>query len=1286
MWLTFFYGMKEVTDMNRESFEPTVKCELTITTSARNGIEKIVPSERAFFAMQKSFVVHIEKRPESYHGSQSFTFFFDPEANNKLSDRLEGRVAVMECVVKNDGFLATGFHVRGKREPAATNRRLKATVTFKVGSSKGLALPIDFATLLRELPIAEERSEYVKKRIGGWEGYLGIMEKNADVEDLHGHVRSITLSEDFKLASIKIEGISAKAWRSLPGFSAKFQNASFDLGNILTTNQKKGLIDIELKPPAIQQARKTGFLGKDFESMIFSNFAELSQVRRLRKGFKDLQDGLAANGNLEKILFEERPVVQITKGRKPLEFAASLNEFQQEAVTGAMSSSDVYVVQGPPGTGKTTVISEICNQAVKAGMRTLIASQANLAVDNALGRLLHNPDIRILRYGRTESIEEEGRKYIEENVAEHWRQQTLLTMEEELRQHSILEESLRKQMFDLQEKDTDLRTEREKLNEKQQVWNEQKRKHQELERVIKERERERQHVQLEIDKVTGMMRAADQQYVKLQDEIGRIEEQLSQLPKDNRTVQEVESERSHLEKRIHLLKTTRSVAAITEQIRKLQTSIEQTKERLTFLEQVIERIAIIHKLNDLKDLMDSADFVPTSSLEKKMTQLIRQIDRIQEVGGEDSFSAWSDTNVRVNKAITMVTNTLKDHHFHNRIQIPKGFRNRHSLQSIQETVSRVGRYIMQPDVQKILSTTTFSVEAYDCLENLTKAVDLLHDRKNFITAFLIEAKGTTTLFEDIKQTVRDMFLEEYKTLEITQQKDQLQLNEVSSQLSEIQQFNNQIDTPEAIDSLLADSESGLAALTKTLETLNHAKKIQHTTEQELVDVQKKMDNLLIERVEYKAKEANLELQYNEMEVTIHTEKEQMKLLAKTLEENPADRLTVIATEQQQVAEQIEQVEKKSKHVPMIQSLQQTWYKMLTEASSYDLDEIRKMYVKHANVIGTTCVASARKEFAEDYPMFDLVIIDEVSKATPPELLLPMLKGKKIVLVGDHHQLPPLVGQETMEEFLEEMPDDDQKREMEKLLKESLFERLFRTLPKQNKTMLGIQYRMHKDIMNTITPFYNENGYELTCGLPNSDIDRAHHLSSSLITKNSHLLWLDQPNVPAYYEAQLKGGTSRYNESELNSIRTLLKELDEATASAIRSGELPPNSKKQIGVISFYGEQVKRINQLVYDDVSTEHLTFRTGSVDKFQGMEMDVIIVSFVRNHGNKSGDIGFAKDYRRLNVALSRARELLIVVGSSEMFMNNPKSKETRTMYAQLYKTIKSQNGIRSLAEPIGQ
>ncbi|REB10138.1 hypothetical protein DVB69_04860 [Sporosarcina sp. BI001-red] len=1268
--------------MNRHTFEETVKCELTMTTSARNGIEKITKDEHAFFAMQKSFYVHIEKRPENQQGSQAFSFFFDPEENVKLKDLLDGRVPVLECIVKNDGFLATGFHVRGKREPVATNRRLRATMKFKLGKSSGISLPIDFATLLRELPIAEERSEYVKKRIGGWEGYLRIMEKNADVEDIHARVKSVSLSEDFRQASIRIEGLPGKAWRTLIGFSAKFASMTYDLGNVINADKKTNRIDVELKNNAIQSARKTGLLGKDFESIVFSNFAELSQVRRLRRGFKDLQDGLAANANLEKVLFEERPVVKITNRREPLEFETSLNEFQQEAVNGAMNANDLYVIQGPPGTGKTTVISEICNQAVKAGLRTLVASQANLAVDNALGRLLNNQDIRILRYGRTESIEEEGRKFIEENVAEHWRTQTLEAMETQLKQHSQLESTLLTEEEALQQKSTVLLEQRSKLLEQQKQWTEDNEKLRTIEQEMKEVQLKKQELQLAVEKNITEKKSSEHKLEETIHEIKRLENLLTGISTANRS--ELESERTQLKERIELLKTSQSLAEMVAQVDKLQTSIDDAIARSESYQSALTKLTTIGKLNDLKDLLDQVEFVPPPELDHKMTELIRQIDRIQEVGGEESFTAWSDTVARVDKAIITLTKILEEHQFHNRIRIPKGFRNRHSLQSIQETVSRVGRYLVQPSVKKTLSTTSFSVESYDCLENLTKAVGLLHDRKNFISAFLLEAQSTTSLFEDIKKKITDVFNENLSTLTAKQKGLQSQFDQVNGQLSEVQHLSEETSSPEVIAKVLSELEVSHESISKTIQEILETENTLKVTEKNLENAHEQRETIE-DSIQSSSNQASEQSERMNVLDSMLTEKLMLEeTLTQSLLNDPAPLLTEIAQAEKELEQQLEIVTKQLANVPAIQSVQKTWHQMLTDASPYDLDEIRKLYVKHANVIGTTCVASARKEFVEEYPVFDLVIIDEVSKATPPELLLPMLKGKKIILVGDHHQLPPLVGQETMEEFLEEMPDDEQKKDMERLLKESLFERLFRTLPKQNKTMLGIQYRMHERIMKSITPFYNENGYELICGLPDSDAARAHHLETNLIRSDDHLLWIDQPNTPDFYEAKPKGGTSRYNESELSTIRNMIQDLDQATEKAIEQGKLPVNTKKQVGVISFYGEQVKRINQLIQEELRTDHLTFRTGSVDKFQGMEMDIIIVSFVRNHGEASGEIGFAKDYRRLNVALSRAKELLIIVGSSSMFINKPKSKTTRGMYQKLYDEISSQSGIRTLNESV--
>jgi len=175
-----------------------------------------------------------------------------------------------------------------------------------------------------------------------------------------------------------------------------------------------------------------------------------------------------------------------------------------------------------------------------------------------------------------------------------------------------------------------------------------------------------------------------------------------------------------------------------------------------------------------------------------------------------------------------------------------------------------------------------------------------------------------------------------------------------------------------------------------------------------------------------------------------------------------------------------------------------------------------------------------------------------------------------------------------------------------------------------------------------------------------------------------------PNEPAFFEERMKGGKSLYNSAELTKIGAMLTELNEAAKEAKQAGRMNPDEKKSIGVISFYGEQVKRLDRMIQQELSLPHLTIRTGTVDRFQGMEMDVILLSMVRNHDNKQDDIGFAKDYRRLNVALSRARELLVLIGSAKMFTERARQRDTRQMYTHVLEAAKKQNGLRMLKEVI--
>lgn len=1255
----------------------TMRCNLIMTNKARGGIQEWATDEHAFFNMQAFFDVHIEKRPVNAHGNIPLSLYFDNVKNDTLVEKLEGRVGVMECVLQNDGLLATAFHVRSAKVPVKTNRRLSVSLNFVTARNNGAGLPIQLHTQIRELPVAEERSEYVKKRISSWEGYLKIQERNADIADITTAYSKLVFNEDFSRMTLVGINVNGNEWNKLKGLSVSLKGFQNDIGDVLKVDRSKKTIEIELKPRFREMARKNQWHPK-FKEATFSNFATLSQIRRLRKGFEDLQNGLAANANLENILFENRPTIRIANKKKELEFHNQLNEFQQEAVVGAMSAEDLYVIQGPPGTGKTTVISEICQQNAKAGLRTLVASQSNLAVDNALSRLLSNKDIRILRFGRTESIEEEGKKFIEENVGQYWKEQTLSALLQEIDTQPTKEGQLNEKLSDCKEQVEILQ---------QEVV------------VLEKKIKRKQEAQVEFFERGKQIKELKKRLVLLRNEREKLEEEYSYLKKtSNELLKEIDKMEQFIE-------SNAKYEELIASIESLEVEIEQTKKKVLYRQAVVEsrtvealleetrhvyqtvqvkighlegfltEIKTINKFDLLKEQMHQYEIISSSTLERQIAELESLIEMIK------SFADWEELNKRLLPAIGYIEGLLT--------------KNNISLESVKNHVSSSGvvfdtSYSVKEIHQFIDSMKRLLTSGTVTVEKLEVYLEGLNVRKKFVweqgktlqKAKADSAKKFQTIKIELLEQVRKNILTIKQISDELQSKGTVQSEELLQVQEKVALLHSQIGSTENIPDLqsmqvqLQEKESTCSNLRKTEETLTRYTAQLQQKNNELAVLTKQIDvnSDSLQETEQEIKQVNSEGLEQER---------QWKALEELLKQNPENEREKVLIDIAVLEKNIVEIQQEIERLPITQALQNEWCAMLQEANDHDLDEIRKLYVRHSNVIGTTCVASARKEFMDNYPTFDVVIIDEVSKATPPELLLPMLKGKKIILVGDHHQLPPLVGEDTLDEtlkaILEESENLEEKDELKKLLKESLFERLFKNLPKTNKTMLAIQYRMHENIMETITPFYEEENYRLQCGLVDSDVMRDHLLESRFFNREDHLLWLDMPNERPYFEERMKDGKSRFNQAELNTIREVLIDLDKATETAKKEGRLQQDERKSIGVISFYGEQVKRIDRLIQQEASLKHLNFRTGTVDKFQGMEMDVIILSMVRNTQDKSGDIGFANDYRRLNVALSRARELLVLVGSAEMFTKRAKQQNSRNMYSRLLSTVKQQNGYRN-------
>jgi superfamily I DNA and/or RNA helicase len=330
--------------------------------------------------------------------------------------------------------------------------------------------------------------------------------------------------------------------------------------------------------------------------------------------------------------------------------------------------------------------------------------------------------------------------------------------------------------------------------------------------------------------------------------------------------------------------------------------------------------------------------------------------------------------------------------------------------------------------------------------------------------------------------------------------------------------------------------------------------------------------------------------------------------------------------------------------------------------------------------------------------FDVVLMDEASKATPPELALPVVYGKKSIIVGDHRQLPPMIDGEEIKDVLMSIGEKGLADALsQKDFEISHFQRLFEKIDSSIKGTFDTQYRMHPAINEVIAQFYKEDG-GLKCGLP---LDESYHNSfdkwdsryhglsyKNILTPEIHTIWIDVKTP------EIQDGTSRVNFGEIEAIDNILKIIRNADGKEDFDNWLANKSleEKQIGLISFYGKQIFYLNKMLKE--KHNDLPFRLSTVDRFQGMERNIIIVSMVRSNKiaaypgqeqdfekyieygyPKQESLGFAESPNRLNVALSRARRLLIIVGNSNHFCR-------KEIYENVYNEIQKNGKIISLEE----
>ena len=300
-------------------------------------------------------------------------------------------------------------------------------------------------------------------------------------------------------------------------------------------------------------------------------------------------------------------------------------------------------------------------------------------------------------------------------------------------------------------------------------------------------------------------------------------------------------------------------------------------------------------------------------------------------------------------------------------------------------------------------------------------------------------------------------------------------------------------------------------------------------------------------------------------------------------------------------------------------------KILQEARQLEDFILHEQFDK-AQVIACTPVVSSGRIMRDKH--FTTVFIDEAAQALEPMCWIPITRSDRVVFAGDHFQLPPTVKSKKAEAMG---------------LKETLMERCMNL--ENVSIMLNTQYRMNEKIMN----FSNRQFYQMGLKADASVKDTVLSFDENEYLLHAPFDFIDTAGC-GYGELLNPESLSTSNPEEAQLLIKHLKNLIEQYEQSNKQ-----NRKITIGIISPYKEQVQLLTTKIAEDeyLKTYSSQIAIKTVDGFQGQERDVIYISLVRS--NDTQEIGFLSDTRRMNVALTRAKKKLVVIGDSATFGNHP-------------------------------
>lgn len=349
------------------------------------------------------------------------------------------------------------------------------------------------------------------------------------------------------------------------------------------------------------------------------------------------------------------------------------------------------------------------------------------------------------------------------------------------------------------------------------------------------------------------------------------------------------------------------------------------------------------------------------------------------------------------------------------------------------------------------------------------------------------------------------------------------------------------------------------------------------------------------------------------------------------------------------------------------------------ATVTSLDEkspINTRMIDSIRVVGATCNHIASKKYSRyNFDGFDYVIMDESGKATMAESLVPIVRGKNLVFVGDHRQLRSML---TASRDVENWLREKYKEEGEEfdgfddyVNRPSLFERVIGQVPDDFKTQLTECRRMSKEQVELTSKCFYESEGDQKIKPVSRDAEKEHNLP---LSRKGSVFFID---TGSSYSNSKDANGSAFNKNNIDVISNLLVEMNKACGENVKDYSM--------GVITGYTAQYRKLRKMVGGLISQKKLEklarwssegdkkkrgekLTTSVIDRFQGLERDIMIVDLVKSGANL--DLGFLETPNRINVALSRQKRLLIIVGDYYGIVNaKPKhSKGKKKVALQRY------------------